>query len=349
MFDTRSIRKRFKAITTPKSLLGWIPLLSWLWRRVGDAYDIADTFALFERLWRGAFMSSILTFIESWGWLIGIAWLTGLVLWPSGKQDGQQKLDTEQERLRLADMQVENLTALCESYKKEAAEKEQHLQSLKDELGTLKKYHGMCIISVCGDKTEPLNLYVAVQFIDWRDADVAKQINAYFGFGAPYSKWKTKQVENIKWIDNPDSPARIVVFSRHGNAYRIKQALQDYGLLGEAVGFVDRGLAADITIVIFPKKGYQERPSGEGERDDAPLLRELGSLTEAGRFALGFILSYGPVTPDVVREHLISKGIEWSVDIPPRLERVFVSRDFAGQLSIKEQNRQFLRDELDKA
>ena len=112
--------------------------------------------------------------------------------------------------------------------------------------------HERYVINSCGMKEEPLNLYVSVQFIDFHDAMLAKEINNLFNFGLPGSQWKTKQPEHVQWKDNP-LQARIVVFSEHENAYTIKKALGH--LLGERVSHASKRIPpADITIVIFPKE-----------------------------------------------------------------------------------------------
>ena len=166
---------------------------------------------------------------------------------------------------------VEAVTAQCEAYKIKAMENDtlaKHVENLLndktkdyDELDTsfkeFKKQEGQWRIGQCGKKSETLNLSVVIKFIDLSDKELAKKIYALFWSDIPGSPWKTEQIDQIKWRENPIESPRIVIFSDHPHAHGIKAAINDCGLLTERVEVLNRSnetdYEGDITFVIFPE------------------------------------------------------------------------------------------------
>jgi len=73
----------FKKLLRPGSIPAWILLIKdvvpWVWRRLGDLYNILDTINLLKTMK----FATILNFVDHFGWLIGLVWLTVLVFWPT--------------------------------------------------------------------------------------------------------------------------------------------------------------------------------------------------------------------------------------------------------------------------
>ena len=80
------------------------------------------------------------------------------------------------------------------------------------------------------------------------------------------------------------------------------------------------------------------------ERSRAYKMRVFEELRKPELAALRFVFSSGPVSPDLVREHVISQGLDWSTDILPRLGGLFIAHDFNGKFSVEQEHLQFLRD-----
>ena len=65
-------------------------------------------------------------------------------------------LDTNKERLRLADMQIENLNSMYETSKKEIEVKEKKYLALQDECKQFKQSHGQWRVTKCGQDNQSL-------------------------------------------------------------------------------------------------------------------------------------------------------------------------------------------------
>jgi hypothetical protein len=167
----------------------------------------------------------------------------------------------QKERQRLADIQIKDLTDLCNAFKEEATVKGRELQEVTESFTALRSQHGRWRITQCGKTTDPIGLSVAIQFSESRDSDLAKLIRGFFWQAdMPWQTYKSTPVEQTLWKDNPSSQARIVIFSDHDHAAGIKAAFNDCELLPEKIDLRGKQgeLAADITIIIFDKVGRAE-------------------------------------------------------------------------------------------
>ena len=109
-------------------------------------------------------------------------------------------------------------------------------------------------VQLCCSTTSPIGLSVAVQFINTNDVELAKQIKGWFFSLRGY--WKLKEIEHIKWRQNPSGSARVVIFWDHGHAAGLTAAFNDCCLLEEGVDHraKEPDMPEDITIVVFNKE-----------------------------------------------------------------------------------------------
>lgn len=160
------------------------------------------------------------------------------------------------------------LHSTCEQHKKDLELKQKELAAETTKLSEISNsfrafrvQDGRWRIIQCGKADTSLGLTVAVYFIDSRDSDLAKMVRGFFSSEIPgWSPWKTLNVEQIPWRENPSSRARIVIFSDHPNAGGVKAAFNDCELLPERVDRFDKqtGMLVDVMIVIFDKVGRDD-------------------------------------------------------------------------------------------
>ena len=135
----------------------------------------------------------------------------------------------------------------------ESEEKSKELTKLRSDFKGLQKQHGQLRIELCGsEKLRPIGLSIAVQFIDAQDSALAKHINALF-WSPLRPRWKTDQIDQIKWHQNPSGEARIVLFSDHEHAAGMTAAINDCELLEERVDRFPKkpDMKEDVTFIVF--------------------------------------------------------------------------------------------------
>jgi len=157
------------------------------------------------------------------------------------------------------------MTALINNLNQELEEKAKELNLLREELKWLKKNDAQRTIISCGMECKSLNLSVAVQFIHPDDAELAKKIPGLFMWDWLDSVYygNVRPVEQVSWFENPSDSSRVVLYHYHPNGAAISNAFNEGKLIGESVSHIDlqnsppgtRMDKADLTFVIFPKKG----------------------------------------------------------------------------------------------
>ena len=82
---------------------------------------------------------------------------------------------------------------------KELQERSEELSRQERKYKDLQDEYGKMWVDVCGRDLNPLGLSVAVQFIDYRDSDLAEKIIRLF---LP-TTWETKEIASISWRRKP--------------------------------------------------------------------------------------------------------------------------------------------------
>ena len=176
---------------------------------------------------------------------------------PTTLTEDTSKDDTEKGMVDVRKIREDHYKRECEQKTKELQERSEELSRQERKYKDLQDEYGKMWVDVCGRDLNPLGLSVAVQFIDYRDSDLAEKIIRLF----PPTTWETKEIASISWRRNPCSGCRIVLFSDHEHVSGLKGAINTCALLdGEGV---DRALREPhmvdaVTIIIFTKAGVTD-------------------------------------------------------------------------------------------
>lgn len=109
-----SAKERLRRLTSKLSLLSLLAWIPWLWRRIGDVFNAKDLVDLVDRQVSPRALTTMLEFLSQYGWLLGIVWLTIVIVWPELKR----KLWAAQEQTG----SVDNVPALVSQLKPYANE-----------------------------------------------------------------------------------------------------------------------------------------------------------------------------------------------------------------------------------
>ena len=82
------IRKVLGFLRLPQAIPGWVFLLAaWLW----ELADVAHRVTFLRELFEGDRVNPV-AFLQHWGWLVGVAWLAGVVFWAATRPDEGERV-----------------------------------------------------------------------------------------------------------------------------------------------------------------------------------------------------------------------------------------------------------------